>query len=150
MSNNLNVSGSQGVDKRTEFKMTTGVSVWREISELYSERSDGILGHGYDRPPPKSGNVLTYWASTDWSYSKQQPVLLLVIVSSEVIYFHRSYTSHTSVGSNYRTDQKQCQCLKGASILCTISHTMALWSTISLWCDFSQFQMRTHTLKTTL
>jgi hypothetical protein len=48
-----------GVDMRTEFKVTTGVSVWREISELYSECSDGVLGHDYDRPPPKSENVLT-------------------------------------------------------------------------------------------
>jgi len=102
---------------RTEFKVTIGARVWREIREFYSERSDGILRHDYDRSSAKSENVLTYWASTEWSCSKQQPVLLLVIVSSDLIYLHRP---HTSVGSDYRKGKKQCQCLKEASTLCTI------------------------------
>ena len=106
-----------GVDMRTELKVTVGVRVWREIREFYSERSDGILVHDYDQPPAKSKNVLTYWASKEWSCSKQQPVLLLVIVSSDVIYLRGS---DTSVGSDYRTGKKQCQYLKGESTVCTI------------------------------
>jgi hypothetical protein len=105
---------------RTEFKLTIGVRVWREIREFYSERSDDILRHDYVRPPPKSENFLSYWASTEWSCSKQQPVLLLVIVFSDVIYLHRSDTSHTPAGSDYRTVKKKCQCLKRAATLCTI------------------------------
>jgi len=110
---------------RTEFRVTIGVGVWREIWEFNSVRSDGVLRHDYDRPLPKLENVLTYWTSTEWFCSKQQPVSLHVTVSSDVIYLHRSDTSHTSVGSDYRTGKKHCQCSKGDSTL-HYSHTMAI------------------------